>query len=61
MVSYPSKCIEKFVSLALWCCDGKPDKTPSMLDVVEELEQILEKMLQTSTNFSEPESRSFVE
>ncbi|PWA97442.1 protein kinase-like domain-containing protein [Artemisia annua] len=59
MGSYPSECIEKFVSLALWCCNDKPDKRPSMLDVVRELEHILEKM--PGPDFSEPESRSFVE
>ena len=24
MVSYPSECIENYVSLALWCCNDKP-------------------------------------
>nr|GFC40379.1 probable LRR receptor-like serine/threonine-protein kinase At1g06840 isoform X1 [Tanacetum cinerariifolium] len=32
-----------------------------MLDVVRELEHILEKMPETGPDFSEPESRSFVE
>nr|GEU65775.1 probable LRR receptor-like serine/threonine-protein kinase At1g06840 isoform X2 [Tanacetum cinerariifolium] len=61
MGSYPSECLEKFVSLALWCCNDKPEKRPSMLDVVRELEHILEKMPETGPDFSEPESRSFVE
>nr|GEV95661.1 hypothetical protein [Tanacetum cinerariifolium] len=61
MDSYPSECIEKFVSLALWCCNDKPHKRPSMSDVVRELEHILEKMPETGSDFSEPESSSFVE
>lgn len=47
MGSYPSECIEKFVALALMCCDDKPERRPSMLDVVRELESIL-KMLPES-------------
>ncbi|GJR88387.1 probable LRR receptor-like serine/threonine-protein kinase isoform X2 [Tanacetum coccineum] len=42
MGSYPSACIEKIVSLALWCCNDKPEKRPSMLDVVRELEHVLD-------------------
>ena len=60
MGSYLSQCIEKFVSLALWCCNDKPDKRPTMLDVVWELECILEK-IETCADFLEPESKSFVE
>ncbi|XP_034912281.1 probable LRR receptor-like serine/threonine-protein kinase At1g06840 isoform X2 [Populus alba] len=41
MGSYPSKCIERFVALALWCCHDEQDKRPSMLEVVRELENIL--------------------
>nr|XP_043636239.1 probable LRR receptor-like serine/threonine-protein kinase At1g06840 [Erigeron canadensis] len=61
MGSYPSECIEKFVSLALWCCNDKPEKRPSMSDVVRELEHILEKMPETGDDFSEPDSKSFAE
>ncbi|GJX87328.1 probable LRR receptor-like serine/threonine-protein kinase isoform X2 [Tanacetum coccineum] len=61
MGSYPSESIAKFVSLILRCCNDKPDKRPSILDVVRELEHILEKMSERGTDFSEPESRSFVE
>ncbi|GJV46021.1 probable LRR receptor-like serine/threonine-protein kinase isoform X1, partial [Tanacetum coccineum] len=46
---------------ALWCCNDKPEKRPSMLDVVRELEHILEKMPETGPEFSKPESRLFVE
>ncbi|KAI3750575.1 hypothetical protein L2E82_21240 [Cichorium intybus] len=59
MGSYPSECIEKFVCLALWCCKDKPEKRPSMLDVVRELEQILEKM--PEDELLEPDSKYFVE
>uniref|UniRef100_M1CNF8 non-specific serine/threonine protein kinase n=1 Tax=Solanum tuberosum TaxID=4113 RepID=M1CNF8_SOLTU len=40
MGSYPSECVEKFVALALKCCEDKPEDRPSMLDVVRELETI---------------------
>ncbi|KVH94995.1 Leucine-rich repeat-containing protein [Cynara cardunculus var. scolymus] len=61
MGSYPSECIEKFALLALWCCKDKPEKRPSMLDVVRELEHILEKMPETGDELLEPESKSFME
>ncbi|KAI3819154.1 hypothetical protein L1987_12979 [Smallanthus sonchifolius] len=61
MGSYPFECVEKFVSLALSCCNDKPEKRPSMLDVVHELEHILEKMPKMGVDFSEIESNSFVE
>ncbi|PKA61797.1 putative LRR receptor-like serine/threonine-protein kinase [Apostasia shenzhenica] len=41
MGSYPSECVEKFISLALRCCLDEADSRPSMLDVVRELENIL--------------------
>ncbi|KAI9153508.1 hypothetical protein LWI28_012460 [Acer negundo] len=41
MGSYPSECIEKFLTLALSCCHDKPEHRPSMLNVVRELENIL--------------------
>ncbi|MCD7447076.1 hypothetical protein HAX54_023105 [Datura stramonium] len=40
MGPYPSECVEKFVALALKCCEDKPEDRPSMLDVVRELETI---------------------
>ncbi|KAL8232751.1 hypothetical protein R6Q57_002529 [Mikania cordata] len=61
MGSYPSECVENFVSLALWCCNDKPEKRPSMLEVVHNLEHILEKMPETDVDFSELGSNSFVE
>ncbi|KAF5198341.1 Receptor-like protein kinase feronia [Thalictrum thalictroides] len=40
MGSYPSECVEKFVTLALNCCQDDTDARPSMADVVRELENI---------------------
>lgn len=40
MGSYPSECIEKFLRLALKCCQDETDARPSMADVVRELESI---------------------
>ncbi|XP_068488361.1 probable LRR receptor-like serine/threonine-protein kinase At1g06840 [Phaseolus vulgaris] len=37
---YPSHCLDKFLSLALRCCQEKPEERPSMVDVVRELEDI---------------------
>lgn len=50
---YPSDCAEKFASLALNCCNDKPEKRPSMLEVVRELELILKMMPETETVSSE--------
>ncbi|KAF5785346.1 putative protein kinase RLK-Pelle-LRR-VIII-1 family [Helianthus annuus] len=61
MGSYPSEFVEKFLSLALWCVNDKPEKRPSMLDVVRELEHILEKMPDMGVDFSESGSNYFVE
>ncbi|KAJ0512906.1 putative protein kinase RLK-Pelle-LRR-VIII-1 family [Helianthus annuus] len=61
MGSYPSEFVEKFLSLALWCVNDKPEKRPSMLDVVRELEHILEKMPDTGVDSSESGSNYFVE
>ncbi|KAF8402451.1 hypothetical protein HHK36_010535 [Tetracentron sinense] len=40
MGSYPSECVEKFVTLALKCCQDETDARPSMAEVVRELESI---------------------
>lgn len=40
MGSYPSECVEKFVTLALKCSQDETDGRPSMADVVRELENI---------------------
>ncbi|MCL7034954.1 hypothetical protein MKW94_001563, partial [Papaver nudicaule] len=44
MGSYPSECIEKFVALALHCCQKDTDARPSMAEVVKELDSILRMM-----------------
>ncbi|GLU17821.1 hypothetical protein SLE2022_341740 [Rubroshorea leprosula] len=53
MGAYPSDCIEIFGSLALCCCNDKPEKRPSMIDVVRELERILKMLPETGTVSSE--------
>ncbi|KAL0460379.1 UNVERIFIED_CONTAM: putative LRR receptor-like serine/threonine-protein kinase [Sesamum latifolium] len=40
MGSYPSECVEKFVNLALKCCQEETDARPSMAEVVRELESM---------------------
>ncbi|GJY36430.1 probable LRR receptor-like serine/threonine-protein kinase isoform X1, partial [Tanacetum coccineum] len=44
MGSYPSECVEKFVTLALKCCKEDTDERPSMAEVVRELENIWQMM-----------------
>ncbi|XP_026460726.1 probable LRR receptor-like serine/threonine-protein kinase At1g06840 isoform X2 [Papaver somniferum] len=44
MGSYPSKCIQKFVTLALQCCQEDTDARPSMAQIVKELDNILYMM-----------------
>ncbi|KAI3678598.1 hypothetical protein L6452_37897 [Arctium lappa] len=44
MGSYPSECVEKFVTLALKCCKEDTDERPSMVEVVRELENIWHMM-----------------
>ncbi|KAK8573123.1 hypothetical protein V6N13_099938 [Hibiscus sabdariffa] len=41
---YPSECMERMVGLALSCCNDNPEKRPSMLEVVRQLEYILKMM-----------------
>ncbi|GLT26762.1 hypothetical protein SLA2020_018070 [Shorea laevis] len=40
MGSYPSECVEKFVNLAMECCQDETDSRPSMAEVVQTLETI---------------------
>ncbi|GLT26782.1 hypothetical protein SLA2020_018240 [Shorea laevis] len=40
MGSYPSECVEKFVNLAMKCCQDKTDLRPSMAEVVRTLETV---------------------
>ncbi|KAE9622314.1 putative protein kinase RLK-Pelle-LRR-VIII-1 family [Lupinus albus] len=44
---YPSDCLDKFLSLALSCCQDNPELRPSMLDVVREVEDIITMLPQT--------------
>ncbi|KAK9124796.1 hypothetical protein Sjap_014398 [Stephania japonica] len=53
MGSYPSECIEKFVNLAIRCCQDETDSRPSMAEVVRELENIWVMMPESDTTPSE--------
>ncbi|KAJ8753939.1 hypothetical protein K2173_000193 [Erythroxylum novogranatense] len=44
MGSYPAECVERFVGLAMMCCQDVTEKRPSMAEVVRELENILKMM-----------------
>ncbi|GAB4833110.1 hypothetical protein Ancab_031356 [Ancistrocladus abbreviatus] len=55
MGAYPSNCLERFIDLALRCCDAKTEERPPMLDVVRELENILQ-MLPESISISKATS-----
>ncbi|KAF9670970.1 hypothetical protein SADUNF_Sadunf13G0124400 [Salix dunnii] len=44
MGSYPSNCVDKFLTLAMKCCYDETDERPSMIDVVRELESIWNMM-----------------
>lgn len=49
MGSYPSDCVERFVTLALKCCQDETDDRPSMAEVVRELENIWHMMPESDT------------
>lgn len=53
MGSYPSECVEKFVKLALKCCQEDTDARPSMAQVVRELENIWLMMPESDTKATE--------
>ncbi|KAM2613972.1 hypothetical protein TB2_028642 [Malus domestica] len=53
MGSYPSECVEKFLSLALRCCKEETDARPSMAEVVRELENIWFMMPESDSRTSE--------
>ncbi|MBA0728861.1 hypothetical protein Golax_001723 [Gossypium laxum] len=52
MGSYPSECVEKFVTLALKCSHDETDGRPSMADVVRELENIWAMMPESDLGVS---------
>ncbi|XP_077239270.1 putative LRR receptor-like serine/threonine-protein kinase At1g06840 isoform X2 [Tasmannia lanceolata] len=53
MGSYPSECVEQFVTLALRCCQDETDIRPSMAEVVRELENIWRMTPEADTATSE--------
>lgn len=53
MGSYPSECVEKFVNLALNCCQEDTNSRPSMAQVVRELEIIYNMMPEPETPISQ--------
>ncbi|XAR67737.1 Non-specific serine/threonine protein kinase [Bertholletia excelsa] len=57
MGSYPSESVERFVALALKCCQDRPEERPPMLDVVRELEDILQMTPETGTDCSQTTSK----
>ena len=61
MGSYPSECVERFVTLALQCCQHEPEARPSMPDVVRELENILGMLPDTGIDSSDSRSIYFTE
>ncbi|KAI5408283.1 hypothetical protein KIW84_054202 [Lathyrus oleraceus] len=53
MGSYPSEHVEKFLTLALKCCNDEPDNRPKMAEVVRELENIWNVMPESDTRRGE--------
>ncbi|CAL1411896.1 unnamed protein product [Linum trigynum] len=53
MGSYPSDSVEKFLTLALKCCQDETDSRPSMADVVRELESMWSLLPESETKTSE--------
>ncbi|KAA8543629.1 hypothetical protein F0562_021625 [Nyssa sinensis] len=53
MGSYPSDCVEKFMTLALKCCQEETDDRPSMAEVVRELENIWLMVPESDTKSTE--------
>ncbi|KAM1204949.1 hypothetical protein ACFX2G_005919 [Malus domestica] len=53
MGSYPSECVEKFLSLALKCCEDDTDARPSMAEVVRELENMWLMMPESDSKATE--------
>ncbi|XP_059659900.1 probable LRR receptor-like serine/threonine-protein kinase At1g06840 [Cornus florida] len=53
MGSYPSELVEKFIKLALKCCQDETDARPSMSDVVRELESMWNMMPESDSRMTE--------
>ncbi|XP_022158428.1 probable LRR receptor-like serine/threonine-protein kinase At1g06840 [Momordica charantia] len=52
--SYPVECVERFVTLALKCCQDDPDARPSMAEVVRTLESIWLMLPESDAKIGEP-------
>jgi len=50
---YTPECLDKFLTLALSCCQDNPEERPSMLDVVRTLEDIIAMLPEDETIFSD--------
>ncbi|KAL9315162.1 hypothetical protein ACSQ67_016163 [Phaseolus vulgaris] len=50
---YTSECLDKFLTLALSCCQDNPEERPSMVDVVRTLEDIIAMLPEAETIFSD--------
>ncbi|PNY17847.1 LRR receptor-like kinase resistance protein, partial [Trifolium pratense] len=53
MGEYPPECLDKFLALALSCCEDHPEERPSMIDVVRELEDIIALLPETEISLSD--------
>ncbi|KAL5164337.1 putative LRR receptor-like serine/threonine-protein kinase [Glycine soja] len=53
MGSYPSEHVEKFLTLAMKCCEDEPEARPRMAEVVRELENIWSTMPESDTKRAE--------
>ncbi|KAK7305564.1 hypothetical protein VNO77_43470 [Canavalia gladiata] len=53
MGSYPSEHVEKFLTLALKCCEDEPEARPKMAEVVRELENMWSTMPDSETKKAE--------
>uniref|UniRef100_A0A6N2LZH1 non-specific serine/threonine protein kinase n=1 Tax=Salix viminalis TaxID=40686 RepID=A0A6N2LZH1_SALVM len=61
MGSYPSDCVDKFLTLAMKCCNDETDERPSMTDVVRELESIWKMMPESEITAMESVSTDHTE
>ncbi|KAJ6361094.1 hypothetical protein OIU77_005012 [Salix suchowensis] len=61
MGSYPSDCVDKFLTLAMKCCNDETDERPSMTDVVRELESIWNMMPESEITAMETVSTDHTE
>ena len=57
--SYTSKCVKKFMDLALKCSEDEPRGRPLMLEIVRELENLCAMLPQSDTSISDFNASSF--